>query len=59
MYKKWMRVLAMIAMIFAVTLGTAGCKEKGAGEKAGEALDDAAHDVKDAAHDLKRDLDHN
>lgn len=61
---KWMRILAAMAMMVAVTLGTAGCKEKGPAEKAGEAIDeavddagdaleDAADDAKDAAEDLK------
>ncbi len=54
---KWMRILAAMAMIVAVTLGTAGCKEKGPAEKAGEAIDEAAEDagdaLKDAADDVK------
>jgi len=53
---KWMRILAAMTMIVAVTLGTPGCKEKGPGEKAGEALDKAADDAGDAIEDIGDDL---
>jgi hypothetical protein len=49
---KWMRILAAMAMMVAVTLGTAGCKEKGPAEKAGEALDEAAEDAGDKLEDI-------
>jgi hypothetical protein len=47
------------ALFFAVTLslGAAACEQhKGPAERAGEKIDDAAHDVKNAAHDAKEDV---
>jgi hypothetical protein len=42
-----MRVLLAVTMTAAVMLGTAGCKEEGAGEKAGKAADEAISDIGD------------
>lgn len=42
-----MRRLITIVAVFGLALGAVGCKEKGAMEKAGEAVDEAVDDVKD------------
>jgi hypothetical protein len=42
-----MRRLITIAAVLGLALGTVACKEKGAMEKAGEAVDEAVDDVKD------------
>ena len=58
MKTNWVRVLVAMTMTVAVTLGAAGCKEKGEAEKAGEKADKAAGDLKkgltDAADKLKK-----
>lgn len=52
---KWKRILAAMAMMAAVTLGTTGCKEEGPAEKAGEAIDEATDDAGDALKDVADD----
>jgi hypothetical protein len=36
-----------LAVLFAATIGLAGCREKGPGEQVGEAMDDFKDDVAD------------
>jgi hypothetical protein len=45
-----------LTAIFALTIGTLGCKEEGPGEKMGKALDETAADAEDAAEDAKKKL---
>lgn len=42
------RIAALILGAFAITVTLTGCPEKGPGEKAGEAIDDAGESLKDA-----------
>lgn len=37
----------VFGLLFAATIGLAGCREKGPGEKVGEAIDDFKDDVAD------------
>jgi hypothetical protein len=39
---------------FALAIGSVGCKEEGAAEKMGKAVDEAAEDAGDAAEDAKK-----
>jgi len=57
---KWMRILTMVALVFAAAIGGVGCEKKGGdgvfentGEKMDKALEDAGDAVKDAAEDAK------
>ena len=45
-----------LTAIFALAIGTLGCKEEGPGEKMGKAVDEAAADAEDAAEDAKKKL---
>ena len=55
---KWMRILAMMAMLAAVVFVGAACEKKGgdgALENSGEAMDDALEDAADAVKDAVKD----
>ena len=49
------RILVILALAFSVGVAT-GCKEEGAAEKAGKAIDNAVDDAEDEAERLKKKL---
>ena len=50
------KTCAGLALAALLAFGTVACKEEGAAEKMGKALDEAAADTADAAEEAKDDL---
>lgn len=48
--------LLLAALLAGLMMGTAGCKEKGPMEKAGEKLDHAAEEVEEAAEEVAEEV---
>jgi hypothetical protein len=51
----WSRTTAIAGLVAALSFASVGCHEEGPAEKAGRAIDDAAHDVQEGVQELTKD----